>query len=335
MSIELCNPCAPSFLNDYSRISDQSRDDVRPAVLLGNSAQMRFVYEGIRAAAQTREPILILGEPGTGREIVAAAIHHASARSQNPFISLNSTPASAVLTKMDQAQGGTLYVEDFPQWSRSLQEKLLDILRSGNGTPEPPEAGIRFLASAGPDFDPAIQPRELHPELCALLIGMVIPVPPLRSHRADIIPLADRFVEKNAAALKKTLRRISTEAIHVLTSYHWPGNVRELEAAIDFAAARATDGVIHAYNLPPSLQRPDPSEISRDGSLKARVDLLERDMIIDALRLTEGSIPRAADILGVTPRIVRYKIKNLGIDYARFFKKNTRCRSVTSPDLSS
>ena len=108
----------------------------------------------------------------------------------------------------------------------------------------------------------------------------------------------------------------------MMFAYHWPGNVRELENCIEYAVLLSSDGVIHAHNLPPTLQMPDLVDTAAAGSLKTRVELLEKDMIVDALKTTGGSVTMAAEQLGITPRMVRYKIKNLRIDYQQFFKKN-------------
>jgi Nif-specific regulatory protein len=119
--------------------------------------------------------------------------------------------------------------------------------------------------------------------------------------------------------MEKTVRRISTPAINMMFAYHWPGNVRELENCIEHAVLLSTDGVIHGHNLPPTLQTPDASQTAPVGSLRARVGLLEKDMIVDALKCSAGNVSAAARQLGITPRMVRYKIKRLGIDYQHLF----------------
>jgi len=151
----------------------------------------------------------------------------------------------------------------------------------------------------------------------------VVPIfmPPLRDRKDDILLLADHFVEKYSQKMAKRVRRISTPAINMMFAYHWPGNVRELENSIEHAVLLADDGVIHAYNLPPSLQMPDAEDSPRATSLQARVKLLEKDMIVDVLKRTHGNMTAAARQLGITPRMIRYKVKNLGIDYRKFFKK--------------
>jgi Nif-specific regulatory protein len=143
----------------------------------------------------------------------------------------------------------------------------------------------------------------------------------LRDRKHDIILLADHFVAKYARKMNKEVRRISTPAINMMMAYHWPGNVRELENCIEYAVLLSKEGVIHGSNLPPSLQMPEVSETAEAGSLRMRMDLAARDVLMDALKASGGNISEAARQLGITPRMARYKIRKLGIDYQRFFKK--------------
>jgi Nif-specific regulatory protein len=127
--------------------------------------------------------------------------------------------------------------------------------------------------------------------------------------------LADYFVEKYAQHMGKDTKRISTAAINMMLAYHWPGNVRELENCIEHAVLLSTNGVIHGCHLPPTLQTPDESGERDTCSLKTCVNILERDMITDALKRTRGNVNAASRQLGITPRMTRYKIRKLDIDY--------------------
>jgi Nif-specific regulatory protein len=148
-----------------------------------------------------------------------------------------------------------------------------------------------------------------------------IVLPPLRERKDDILLLADHFVAKYAQRLSKDVRRISTQAINMMTAYHWPGNVRELENCVEYAVLLSRDNVIHGHNLPPTLQMPDADDNTQVDSLKHRVAILEKDMIVDALKSCHGSINAAARRLGITARMVRYKIKKLRIDHQQFVRK--------------
>jgi len=151
----------------------------------------------------------------------------------------------------------------------------------------------------------------------------VFPVhlPPLRERKDDILLLADHFVRKYSQRMNKPVRRISTAAINMMLSYHWPGNVRELENCIEHAVLLEVDGVIHAHSLPPTLQTPDASEMTTPGTLRSCVKIMEKDMIIDALKRSNGNVTAASRELGITARMTRYKIQKLKIDYHRMFQK--------------
>jgi Nif-specific regulatory protein len=150
----------------------------------------------------------------------------------------------------------------------------------------------------------------------------VFPVflPPLRERKDDILLLADFFVGKYSQKMGKDIRRISTPAINMMVSYHWPGNVRELENCIERAVLLSSDGVIHAHHLPPTLQTSDASGTVGTGSLKERTNLFERDLIIDVLKRCDGNLAATARDLKATARVIRYKVKELGIDYERYRK---------------
>ena len=145
----------------------------------------------------------------------------------------------------------------------------------------------------------------------------VFPVflPPLRDRKDDILLLADYFVEQYSRKMNKDVRRISTPAINMMVAYHWPGNVRELENCIERAVLLSTDGVIHGHHLPPTLQTSDASDTIGTGSLKEKVNLFEREIIVDALKRCNGNLAATARDLKTTARIIGYKVKDLGIDY--------------------
>ncbi len=143
-------------------------------------------------------------------------------------------------------------------------------------------------------------------------------MPPLRERKDDILLLADHFVELYSKKMGRDVRRITTPAINMMVQYHWPGNVRELENIIERAVLLSTDGVIHAHHLPPTLQTSEASDTIGAGAMAQRVALFERDLIVDALKRANGNATMAARDLGATPRILGYKLKQLGIDAKRF-----------------
>jgi len=142
-----------------------------------------------------------------------------------------------------------------------------------------------------------------------------ITIPPLRERSSDIIALADYFVERYSAETGKDIKRISTPALNMMMSYHWPGNVRELENVIERATILAEDGVIHGYNLPPSLQTPILSGTVQEGGLDARLGVIEYEMIIDSMKTYGGNMSEAARELGLTRRILGLRMKKYDINY--------------------
>ncbi|THF55133.1 AAA-type ATPase lid domain-containing protein, partial [Pseudothauera rhizosphaerae] len=145
-----------------------------------------------------------------------------------------------------------------------------------------------------------------------------ITIPPLRERGGDIVALADHFVARFSADMGIAVHRISTPALNMLTCYHWPGNVRELENVIERAMLLAEDGVIHGYNLPPSLQSPVVAEVSGEGSLEMRLNAIEYEMIVEALKVHQGNMTAAATQLGLTRRTLGLRMEKYKLDHHDF-----------------
>jgi len=142
-----------------------------------------------------------------------------------------------------------------------------------------------------------------------------ITVPPLRARGSDVISLADHFVTKFSEKLGKAVKRISTPALNMLMSYHWPGNVRELENVIERAVILSDDEVIHQYTLPPSLQTATESGTAYDCSLKSKLESVEHEMIVEALKTHNGNMTEAAKDLKLTRRVLGLRMAKFGIEY--------------------
>ncbi len=318
----------------------------RPGNLMGNARGMREVFRRIHQVAQTDTTVLIRGESGTGKELVASAVHYAGKRAGGPFVKVNCAALSENLLeselfghekgaftgamhsrigRIEEAGGGTLFLDEIGDFPPPLQVKLLRVLQEREfqrvGSNRTISADIRILAATNRDLEAAMADGQFRQDLFYRINVFAIHVPPLRERRDDIMPLADHFVARYAQKLAKEVRRISTSAINMMYAYHWPGNVRELENCIEHAVLMSRDQVIHAYDLPPTLQMPDTMDSNSSQTLRSRVNLLERDMIVDALKRSRGGVGHAAAELGITDRMIRYKIKKLGIDYRRLFPK--------------
>lgn len=328
------------------RLRSALEERFRPENIIGNSNAMRDVYLRIHQVSGTETTVLIRGESGTGKELVASAVHYSSPRAQKPFVKVNCAALSENLLeselfghekgaftgalytrigRLEEAEGGTLFLDEIGDFSPAIQVKLLRVLQEREyervGSNKTVKADVRIIAATNQDLETRVESGLFRKDLYYRINVFPIFLPPLRERRDDILLLADHFVAKYAKKMGKDVRRISTPAINMMFAYHWPGNVRELENCIEYAVLLSSDGVIHGHNLPPTLQMPEIADIAQLGSLEARVDLLEKDMIIDALKCSHGNVSAAARQLGITPRMVRYKIKKLGIDSRQFVKK--------------
>jgi Nif-specific regulatory protein len=227
--------------------------------------------------------------------------------------------------RLEEAEGGTLFLDEIGEISLITQVKLLRVLQEREfarvGSNHTQRANVRIIAATNRDLEESVQNGLFRKDLYYRINVFQIHLPPLRERRDDILLLADHFVQKYAEMMGQAVRRISTSAINMLFAYHWPGNVRELENCIQHAVLVSHDDAIHGHNLPPTLQVPVATDASETGPLKTNVMVMERDMIIDALKRTKGNVSAASRELGITPRMVRYKIKKLKIDYQRFFSK--------------
>ena len=321
----------------------------KPQNMVGDSSEMQAVYARIKQVMDADTTVLIRGESGTGKELVAAAIHYNSPRKDKPFVKVNCSALSESLLeselfghekgaftgalykrigRLEEAQGGTLFLDELGDFSPAVQVKLLRTIQEREyervGSSKTMKADVRIIAATNRDLEKMVKNNEFREDLYYRINVFPVVLPALRERRSDIISLANSFVEKYAKQLNHPIRRISTSAINLLMSYHWPGNVRELENCIEHAVLLCTDGVIYGRHLPPTLQTPTTADREAVGGLKKQVAMLERDLIIDALKRHRGNVNAASRDLGITSRMVRYKIENLDIDYEKFFKKRKK-----------
>ena len=324
-------------------LRSQLEDVYRPENILGNSREMREVYRAIQQVAASDTTVLVRGESGTGKELVAHAIHYSSPRARGRFVKVNCAALSENLLtselfghekgaftgaiqaragRIEEADGGTLFLDEIGDFSGATQVKLLRFLQEREfervGSNRTKKANVRVIAATNRDLEAAVEGKAFRHDLYYRINVFPILLPPLRERRDDILLLADHFVEQYARKLGKDVRRITTPAINMMVAYHWPGNVRELENCIERAVLISDDGVIHGHHLPPTLQTSDASDTVGQGTMQDRVDLFERDLIVDALKRCGGNVTAAAKDLGSTPRIIRYKIAKLGIDSRRY-----------------
>jgi Nif-specific regulatory protein len=314
-----------------------------PAAIVGRSAPMRELFSMIDRVAGTETTVLVSGESGTGKELVARALHERSGRAKNAFVAVNcaALPESVIESELfghekgaftgaqEQRRGrfeladeGTLFLDEIGELSLAVQAKLLRVLQEGEfqrvGGSSTIKTDARVIVATNRDLEKEVADGRFRADLFWRLNVFPLRVPPLRERRSDIILLADHFAEKHGRRSGKPILRISSPAIDLLVTYHWPGNVRELENCIERAVILSTDSVIHAYHLPPSLQSADSTGTGPASTLDASLARLERELLVEALKICRGNAAAAARRLGVTERRMGLALHRYGIDWRRF-----------------
>ena len=323
--------------------SRSSESTPTPDNLVGRSKAMKRVYEQIGQVADSSTTVLLLGESGTGKELVARALHAASRRTRHPFVAVNVAALSETLLeselfghergaftgavqqrkgRFEVAQGGTLFLDEIGDLSLPNQVKLLRVLQERQiervGGHQPLDVDVRLIAATSRDLEAMVADGSFRQDLYWRLAVFPVRLPPLRERFGDVVPLADHFVEVFNRVHGREVRRISTPALDLLTQYHWPGNVRELENAVERGVLLARDGVLQSHHLPPSLQTASTSGTTPSQGLHAALGLVERELLMDALKSSKGNIAAAARALGVTERIMGLRMRKRGVDARRF-----------------
>ena len=343
------------LLDENTHLRQELRERYDFSNIIGTSGPTRQMYEQVAQVAQTNTTVLIRGESGTGKELIAHAIHYNSLRAKKPFVKVSCAALPDTLIeselfgyekgaftgastrkkgRFEMAEAGTLFLDEIGDINLSTQVKLLRVLQEREferlGGTETVKVNVRMIAATNKDMEKGILEGTFREDLYYRLNVFTIFVPPLRERKADLLLLADHFLEKFSREHSKVIKRISTPAIDMLTAYHWPGNVRELENALERAVLVCDSAVIHGHHLPPTLQTADSSGTITRVSLSDAVAAYERDLILDALKTTRGNRAKAARLLDTTERILNYKVRGYGIDVRRFKSPEFGRRSGTS-----
>ena len=331
-----------ALLEIIANITAEAAAVCRPGDLIGNCREMRAVYEQIRQVAPSEATVLIRGASGTGKELVARAIQSLSMRKDKPFVTLNcaALPESLVESELfghekgaftgaaqrrigraEAADGGTLFLDEIGDLSIPIQIKLLRFLQertfSRIGSNEELRSNVRFIAATSRNLEDLMAKKMFREDLYYRLSVFPIAMPDLSRRTGDIVLLAEHFLGKMNVKYGKQVTRISPPAVSMLQSYSWPGNVRELENCIERAVLTATDDCVHGYNLPPSLQAPefaeDPYRPDATQTLDEQLAAFEKRVLEDALLRHNGNRSAAGRELGVSPRMMNYRLNKLGI----------------------
>jgi DNA-binding NtrC family response regulator len=327
---------------EIARLRTQVKEGNSLESLVGSSPAMESLRSLIRKAAPSDATVLILGDNGTGKEMVAKALHYTGARAAKPFVDVNCAALTETLLeselfgheqgaftganarrrgKFEQAHGGTLFLDEIGDMPLSTQAKILRVLQERAfqrvGGEEKIEVDVRVLCATNRNLEEAVGKGSFRKDLFYRINTLVVEIPLLRDRAADIPELARHFMILAALREKRPVERISDAAIEALARHAWPGNVRELQHAMERAVLVCEGVEILPEHLPPSVVRsapaaPAPAGLPQ-GSLIQALERLELAMITDALDKNGWVKARAARALGVTERILAYKMDNLGI----------------------
>lgn len=297
--------------------------------IIGSSAKMQRLIKTVAQVAPSAAPVLVSGEPGTGKALVAATIHEHSSRAAGLFVRLHCVALAESLQleellgrergavsragerrdgRFRQPRGGTLFLDEIANLSAVAQAELLHVLqeRAFEHTSSPQAVDVRVVVATSHDLGELVLGGRFNEDLYHLLNAIELHLPPLRERASDIPALATHFLRRVAAETHEPVPSISESALRALTSYAWPGNVRELENVIEQAVALCDNEQIETRHLPVGL-----AVSSRYASPQipgARLDELERYAILQTMEAVSGSTSRAAEILGISVRKIQYKL---------------------------
>jgi two-component system response regulator PilR (NtrC family) len=316
--------------------------------IIGQSPKMVALYDLLEKVSPTKTNILVTGESGTGKELVAKAIHYNSPRKEKPFVTLNcgAIPESlieselfghmkgaftdAIATKkglFEVADEGTIFLDEISELPLLMQVKLLRVLQDKEfkrvGGTEDIRVDVRIIAATNKDLEEAVKEKRFREDLFYRLNVIQIKLPPLRDRKEDIQTLANHFLKKYSQELSKAISKISPEALQILLNYEYPGNVRELQNIIERAVALEGSEELTPHNLSsymseqPLLKKgPIDIEIPNEGiDLEKIVEDLERSLLLKALDRTRGIKKKAAELLHINFRSMRYRLEKYGLNH--------------------
>jgi DNA-binding NtrC family response regulator len=314
--------------------------------IIGSSEPLQRVLGVVKKVAKSNSTVLIRGETGTGKELIAGAIHHNSLRASRNFVKVNCAALQENLLeselfghekgaftgadrqrigRFEQADGGTLFLDEIGDMSASTQAKILRVLQEHEferlGGTRTIKVDVRLIAATNRDLPTMVAQGLFREDLYYRLNVVSIDMPPLRERKEDILPLAMWFIRRFGTELKKKLDGLDNDAQKMLTRYNWPGNIRELENAIERAALLADSTLIKAEDLRlgdySSSGSRDATSVVRIPPTGIPLEEIERQALLEALKMSNWVQKDAAELLGISPRVMNYKIKTLNIEMPR------------------
>ncbi len=330
------------LIRENAELRQQLRERYAFAEIVGTSHAMEEVLNLAGRVAPSNATVLLRGESGTGKELVAKAIHYHSQRADFPLIKVNCAALPETLLeselfghekgaftgatarrigRFEAADKGTIFLDEIGELTPAMQVKLLRVLQEREfervGGNQTIKTDVRVISATSRDIEKAMKEGRFREDLYFRLNVVSIGIPPLRDRKEDIPALLDHFIEKYGRENKRQVSGISAEARDLLMRYAYPGNVRELENIIERAVVLSKKKIITTADLPIHVQTPRGDEAlsarKLKGSLNETLDTVERGLILDALNESGGMQTRAAEKLGVSERVLRYKLKKYKI----------------------
>jgi DNA-binding NtrC family response regulator len=315
--------------------------------IIGSSGALARVLGVVKRVARSNTTVLIRGETGTGKELIAGGVHHNSHRAARSFIKVNCAALQENLLeselfghergaftgadkqrigRFEQADGGTLFLDEIGDMSANTQAKILRVLQEHEferlGGTRTIKVDVRLIAATNRDLTKMVEAGTFREDLYYRLNVVTIEMPPLRERKEDVEDLANFFIQRFSGELKKKIEGLEPDALKLLMRYHWPGNIRELENAIERAMLLADGSHIAADDLrlgdSGSVGTPrEAASILKIPPTGIPLEDLERLALIEALKMSNWVQKDAAELLSISPRVMNYKIKVLGIEFPR------------------
>ncbi len=326
------------------RLQEEVEERYRFDNIIGKSKEMREIYSTIRQIAEKNSTVLIHGESGTGKELVARAIHYNSLRKDKPFIAVNcaAIPETLIESELfghekgaftdaqsrrighfEMAHQGTLFLDEVSELSLPTQAKILRSLQEREfvrvGGTKTISVDVRLVSATNKNLEELMARGNFRSDLYYRINVVPMTIPPLRKRKEDILLLTKHFLDKHAGPEKK---KISPEAMDILVAYDWPGNVRELENIIERIVVLTNVDTLGPHDLPPTLKNNSRVELIKHEVLEGRISFedaerdFEKDIILEALKKSNYVQTKAADLLGISRRILKYKMDKYGIEGA-------------------
>ena len=335
-----------------ARVEAFDREVVIPRFenIVGDSPQMQEVFATIRKVARSNATVLVLGETGVGKELIAEALHRNSSRADQPFVKMNCAALHENLLeselfghergsftsadrqrigRFELANGGTLFLDEIGNMSLSTQAKLLRVLQEREferlGGTRTIKVDVRVIGATNRDLEQAIACGEFREDLFYRLNVVSLNIPPLRERKEDIVPLAKHFIDSSAAEIKKDVRGIDPGAVKWLKRHTWPGNIRELKNAMERAVLLCEQPFIDQEDLHLGSGSSAAQDDAQSINLKLppngiELDELERLAILEALRINNWVQKDAAEFLSISSRVMNYKVAKYEIKNSRWSK---------------